>query len=59
MDQVGVDSFAEFTATPRGGVPVEDPQHVPGSGSPGAKRVKSSSSSAYFGSPVNTTQEST
>ena len=40
MYQVGVYAFAEVTAMPRGRVPVEDSQHVPGSGSPGAKRVK-------------------
>ena len=38
--KVGVDSFAEFTAAPRGGVPVEDPQHVPGFGGPGAERIE-------------------
>src|SRR5215467_13868959 len=27
--KVGVDSFAEFTAAPRGRVPVEHPQHIP------------------------------
>src|SRR5215813_14165191 len=35
--EVGVDPFAEFTAAPRGRVPVEDPQHVPGFGGPGAE----------------------
>src|SRR6185437_2708129 len=37
--EVGVHPFAEFTAAPRGGVPVEDPQHIPGFGGPGAERV--------------------
>ena len=40
MSQVGVNPFAEITAAPRGRVPVEDPQHVPGSGSPGTERVE-------------------
>jgi len=38
--KIGVDSFAEFTAAPRGRIPVEDPQHVPGFGGPGAERVE-------------------
>ena len=40
MSQVGVNPLAEFTAAPRGRVPVEDPQHVPGSGCPGTERVE-------------------
>src|SRR5512146_1388440 len=40
MYQVGVYPFGEVAAVPRGRVPVEDSQHVPGSGSPGTKRVK-------------------
>src|ERR1700722_11818939 len=32
--QVGVDALAELAVTPRGRVPVEDPQHVPGFGGP-------------------------
>jgi hypothetical protein len=38
--QVSVDTFAEFTTAPRGRIPVEDPQHVPGFGRPGAERVE-------------------
>src|SRR5438034_177795 len=38
--KVGVDPLAEFTVAPRGRVPVEDPQHVPGLGGPGAERVE-------------------
>ena len=38
--KVGVDPLAEFTVAPRGRVPIEDPQHVPGFGGPGAERVE-------------------
>jgi hypothetical protein len=40
MSQIGVDPFAEITAASRGCVPVENPQHVPGSGRPGTERVE-------------------
>jgi hypothetical protein len=38
--KVGVYPLAELITAPRGCVPVEDPQHVPGSGGPGAERVE-------------------
>src|ERR1700751_5609059 len=40
MVKVGVDALAEFTTAPRSRIPVEDPQHVPRFGGPGAERVQ-------------------